>query len=222
MPSYPSRWTWLGLFLALLGPLVVAGPPALLAGDPTSPAGIFVFLLGMWGLVIATAAVVLGPERSTLASIGLDRFRWRAAGIGLAAAVAITVAMALVLSAFGSDTNAQIGRDKETFTVLPTWLKVFTAITAGATEEWLYRGYAITRLSWATGNRAVAAAISLAVFTLGHLPMWGAEAAVAVLIAGFSLTLLYLWTRDLVPVVVAHVAIDAFSLFAPEAIERTF
>ena len=71
-----------------------------------------------------------------------------------------------------------------------------------------------------TGNKTAAAAISLAVFTVGHLPFWGMEAAIAILIAALALTLVYLWTRDLVPVVVAHVAVDAVSLFAPEVLDR--
>ena len=93
----PGKATWLGVFLALLGPLFVAGPPALLVGDPTSPAAIFVFLCGMWVLVIATGAIVSLPEHASLASIGLSGLRGRSIGIGLLAALAIVAAMLLVL-----------------------------------------------------------------------------------------------------------------------------
>ena len=220
MTPRPGAWTWLGILLALLGPLFVAGPLAFLAGDPTSPAGIFAFLCGMWLLVIATAAIVVGAERRSLMSIGLGRIRLRAVGLGLATAAAILLSMQLALAPLDSDAMTGMARDKETFTVLPTWLKLFTALTAGIAEEWLYRGYAITRLSWVTGNRTAAAAISLAIFTVGHVPFWRMEAAIAILIAALALTLVYLWTRDLVPVVVAHVAVDAISLFAPALLDH--
>ncbi len=220
MTPRPGRWTWLGIFLALLGPLFVAGPLAFLAGDPTSPTGIFAFLCGMWLLVIATAAIVIGAEDRSLLSIGLGRIRLRAVGLGLATAAAILLSMQVALAPLDSDVMSGMARDKETFTVLPTWLKLFTALTAGVAEEWLYRGYAITRLSWVTGNRTAAAAISLAVFTVGHVPFWGMEAAIAILIAASVLTVVYLWTRDLVPVVVAHVTVDVVSLFAPEVLDR--
>ena len=216
----PGKATWLGVFLALLGPLFVAGPPALLVGDPTSPAAIFVFLCGMWVLAIATGAIIVGPEQASLASIGLAGIGWRSVGIGLLTALAIVAAMLLVLAILGADTKSEIRRGKETLLDLPLWLRIFTVVTAGVTEEWLYRGYAITRLEWLTGRRWIAAAISLGIFALGHLPYWGGEAAIAVLIAGLTLTLVYLWTRDLVPAIVAHVAVDALSLLGPDLIDR--
>src|SRR5262249_8044824 len=158
-----------------------------------------------WLLLLATAAIALGPERGSLLSIGLGRIRWRAVGLGLGVAAAILVSMQLALMPLDADAMSGMAQDKETFTVLPTWLKLFTARPAGGTEEWPCRGYAFTRLSWVPGNRIAAAAISLAVFTIGHLPFWGMEAAIAILIAALALTAVYLWTRDLVPVVVAHV-----------------
>lgn len=211
-------FTWLGVFLALFGPVVVAGPPALLAGDPDSPAAIFIVLCAMWVLAIILSALVTGPERASLSSIGLQAFRWRSVGFGLGGALAIALAMLLVLAPFGDDVHAGVERGVGVLAAWPLWLKVFAVVTAGVTEEVLYRGYAITRLELLTGNRLVAAGLSLAVFTVVHLPFWGAGAAAAVLAGGGALTLLFLWKRDLLLVVVAHTAIDAFSLFVQPAL----
>ncbi len=211
-------FTWLGVFLALLGPVVIAGPPALLAGDPESPAAVFVVLCSMWGLAIVLSAIVTGPERTALSSIGLQAFRWRSVWLGLGGALAIALSMLLVLAPFGDDVHAGIERGVGVLAAWPLWLKTFAVVTAGVTEEVLYRGYAITRLELLTGNRLVAAGLSLAVFTVVHLPFWGGGAAAAVLTGGLALTLLFLWKRDLLLVAVAHTAIDAFSLFVQPAL----
>ena len=211
-------FTWLGVFLALLGPVVIAGPPALLAGDPESPAAVFVVLCSMWGLAIVLSAIVTGPERTALSSIGLQAFRWRSVWLGLGGALAIALSMLLVLAPFGDDVHAGIERGVGVLAAWPLWLKTFAVVTAGVTEEVLYRGYAITRLELLTGNRLVAAGRSLAVFTVVHLPFWGGGAAAAVLTGGLALTLLFLWKRDLLLVAVAHTAIDAFSLFVQPAL----
>lgn len=206
-------FTWVGVFLALFGPVVVAGPPALLVGDPESPAAVFVVLCSMWALLVVLSAIVTGPERAPLSSIGLQPFRWRSVGLGLGGAVATLLALTLVLAPFGEATHADIERGVGVLTAWPLWLKIFAVLTAGVVEEGLYRGYAITRLERLTGSRVAAAAISLAVFTVVHLPFWGAGSAAAVLAGGLALTLLFLWKRDLLLVAVAHTAIDAYSLF---------
>ncbi len=206
-------FTWIGVFLALFGPVVVAGPPALLAGDPESPAAVFVVLCSMWGLLIVLGAIVTGPERAPLSTIGLQPFRWRSVGLGLGGAVATILTLLLVLAPFGHETHADIERGVGVLTAWPLWLQIMAVITAGVVEELLYRGYAITRLELLLGNRVAAAGLPLAVFTVVHLPFWGAGSAVAVLAGGLALTLLFLWKRDLLLVAVAHTAIDAFSLF---------
>ena len=70
-------------------------------------------------------------------------------------------------------------------------------ITAGVFEETLYRGYGIERLSKYFGGKYVAAAISLALFTLAHASAVGAAALLPILIVASLVTMLYLWRRDL-------------------------
>lgn len=211
-------FTWIGLFLALGGPTFVAGPLAAIAGYPAPVRTAFVFLCLMWALLIPIGVIVVGPERQPLSSIGLRPFRWRSIGFGLAAAAAVIAAL-LAVSAFDSTTaQADVARGVGTLAAWPLWLKILAVVTAGAVEETLYRGYAITRLSQLTGSRIVAAGISLVAFTLAHLPYWGAGAAAVVLAGGLALTLLFLWKRDLLLVAVAHTATDVFSLFVQPAL----
>lgn len=206
-------FTWIGVFLALFGPVVVAGPPALLAGDPESPAAVFIVLCSMWALLIVLGGIVTGPERAPLSSLGLRPFRWRTVGLGIGAGAATILALLLVLAPFGEETHADIERGVGILTAWPLWLQIMAVLTAGVVEEALYRGYAITRLEFLLGNRVAAASLSLAVFTVVHLPFWGAGSAAAVLAGGLALTLLFLWKRDLLLAIVAHATIDAFSLF---------
>lgn len=87
---------------------------------------------------------------------------------------------------------------------LPFGVLACAALTAGVVEELLYRGYAIERLAALTGSRVAGAFLSLAAFSLAHLPFWGAASALLTLVAGLVLTALYLWKRNLAVNMLAH------------------
>ncbi|MFI5317041.1 MAG: CPBP family intramembrane glutamic endopeptidase, partial [Myxococcota bacterium] len=91
---------------------------------------------------------------------------------------------------------------------LPFWYLTLAVLIGGTVEEILYRGYAIARIETLTGSLWLAALIPVAIFALAHLPLWGPAPALSALFAGAILTLVYLWQRDLAPVVIAHVATD--------------
>ena len=83
----------------------------------------------------------------------------------------------------------------------------WVALTAGITEELLFRGFLIWALAhwmpvWA------AAALSLAIFTLAHLYQGTARALVGVLIAGGVMTALTLVSGSLLPAMILHIAVD--------------
>jgi membrane protease YdiL (CAAX protease family) len=100
----------------------------------------------------------------------------------------------------------------------PLWLRVAAVLTGGLVEEVLYRGYAITRLERLAGSPLVAAAVSVAVFALAQAPLWGPGPVVSFLFSGGFLAAFFLWRRDLVANVIAHVSVDALGLvFVPGA-----
>jgi membrane protease YdiL (CAAX protease family) len=116
--------------------------------------------------------------------------------------------MRLVASGgFGSAESGVVG-----FASLPTWFKLFAVLTAGVVEETLFRGYALERLAGLLGSVWAAAAITLVVFAVVHWPVWGTGGVLVILCTAGVFTLFYVWQRDLVANVVAHVAVDALGL----------
>ena len=104
---------------------------------------------------------------------------------------------------------------------IPVWYLVVTIILVAASEEWLYRGYGIERLAALTGHLWMACAISISAFGLAHLPLWGLGPSLTMLVPGACFTLLYIWRRDIVFLMLAHVATDLYGLLiAPRLISR--
>lgn len=86
------------------------------------------------------------------------------------------------------------------------WLSV----TAGVTEEVIFRGYLIAVFAvfmplWA------AAALSLALFTAAHLYQDTGTALVRVMLVGAALTALYLLSGSLIPAIILHAVVDLSS-----------
>jgi membrane protease YdiL (CAAX protease family) len=96
--------------------------------------------------------------------------------------------------------------------VLPIWFRVVAVVTAGIAEETLFRGYALTRLARLTGNLWLAAGLSALVFAALHFPVWGAGPSLAFFVGGLATTAFFIWRRDLLAMIIAHIAIDAWGL----------
>jgi len=84
------------------------------------------------------------------------------------------------------------------------------SITAGITEEILFRGYLIWAFSHWTESW-LAALLSLAAFTLAHLYQGTTEAIGKVALTGGILTLLYMLSGSLIPAIILHAVIDLTS-----------
>jgi membrane protease YdiL (CAAX protease family) len=95
---------------------------------------------------------------------------------------------------------------------LPSWYLILTVVLVAAGEEWLYRGYAIERLTSVIGNVWPASIISLIAFTAAHIPMWGVGALLDAFVGGAIFTALYVWRRDVTFLIIAHVATDLYGL----------
>ena len=205
-----------------VGPTVaLAGPPAL--------AGISQRLVGGGGLAVefwlqvtlcAIGAfvlfVVVRLERLPLGTIGVRR---PASSTIVAAFALYALAFVLVplvirplVAAVGQPgADAGVARIR----TWPVWFRVFVAMTSGAVEETLYRGYAVERLVALTGRQWVAATLAIAAFAAAHIPFWGAEFALtADLAAGVVLVLFYLWRRELLANILAHSAALLVQLMA--------
>jgi uncharacterized protein len=210
--SFLSAATVVGLVLALIAPLLyglVLGPLLLRPGLDD----ITYSLLGLsvkWALSLALLAVVLFWERRPLASTGLRWLSWRWLSTALGLGVALSFLVPLLTLLVGQVVPPPpTGTIMEATNRFPAWLVLFAVITAGFTEELLFRAYPLERLSALTGNVWLAAALGLTAFVILHLPAWSPGHVIGVVLPlGAVLTGLYWWRRNLVFVAVTHMVID--------------
>jgi membrane protease YdiL (CAAX protease family) len=100
----------------------------------------------------------------------------------------------------------------ETALAHSVWLRIFAAITAGVVEETLFRGFAVTRLTELSGSMLWVVIFSSGVFAVLHLPVWGAGPSLAFFIGSLAMSAFFVWRRDLLAMIIAHAAIDAWAL----------
>ena len=200
----------IGLALAIGVPLlpfkkILAGFPSL---DPHFAGEVFV-----WALTALVLLYILIVERRPVSSIGLRRPDWKtlAFGIGgggvLLAGVGAFIAILLPLLHMQRNAGAL-----QQMMALPYWSRVLIVTRAAVCEEILFRGYGIERLQELTGSRFVAGAVTLAAFTFAHLSYWGWTQVIIAGSAGFVLTVLYLWRRDLMSNMIAHFVTDGVGI----------
>jgi membrane protease YdiL (CAAX protease family) len=201
-PSRALRWGSLVLWLAMQLPM----PGALKPGD--SARSHLPSEAAFWLMAVVLVIWVVRVERRPLSSIGMVRPTWRSLAWGAAAAfvmvAGLAVIYAVVLPALPADGQSTMGH----IASVPKWLSLLIVVRAAVFEELCYRGFAIERLGEIFGSGRLAALVSLAAFTLVHLYGWNWSHLVVVLYAGFVLTALYLWRRDLVANMVAHFLTD--------------
>ena len=207
----PCRAVTAGLALSLGGPALVALGAG--RGGASSLAQSLVGQLALWALVAGVVGITLAWERRPLASLGVRPLRPASFAFGLAAAAVLVYAVVPVASAFVRALGlAGFEAGLAAVHAWPLGLRIFAVLTGGVAEELLYRGYAQTRLEPLTGSAPLAAALSVLAFALAHAPLWGPGPVVTFLFSGGFLAAFFLWRRDLLANVVAHVAVDALGL----------
>jgi uncharacterized protein len=145
-------------------------------------------------------------SRFPAATIGFDRIgtrpfiAWTVFGLGAAALLmAITKLMRLPESAALEHLLPRSIKERIVF--------VGAAITAGITEEIVFRGFLISALALVLPNVWLAALVSSIVFGMLHAYQgWIGMGRTAVL--GFALAVPFLLTSSIMPSIVAHIVID--------------
>lgn len=204
-----SMATFCGLLLALALPTALTFFTALTYGTTQTRTLINLGIPVHWANLAAVIAVVILAERHRPASIGLQPLRWWTLPLGLLAGLVIVPVSELLANALGSSADARFVGFLQS---LPVATRVLLVLTAGIFEETLFRGYALERLASLLDNKSWAAVLTVAVFTLAHIPAVGLAHLLPVFIVSVLITLLYLWRRDLVVNIVAHVTIDGVGL----------
>ncbi|HKQ46626.1 MAG TPA: CPBP family intramembrane glutamic endopeptidase [Phycisphaerae bacterium] len=223
-----DSWTWFALFFAL-----VAYPAAYCAGY-VGPLIHEIFRGSrahwwyFWLLVLAFHWVPLGfvwlalkKNREPWSSIGVD-WRWYRRWWWVFA----TILAALIAAAFVApglhypDGLPRIGRSKPQFMIplsTPERLFViFVAFTAGVTEEVLFRGFAITRLTRIVGSPWRALPITVVSFLFIHGTPRSVQMCVVYAFAGlaFGVPFILMKQRRLEVLILIHFLIDAGMVLA--------
>jgi membrane protease YdiL (CAAX protease family) len=205
--------TAVGLLLAWGGTALLVGPAGAFVGDASSTVGAMLGQAAMWLLFAAVVGIVIFWEKEPLASLWLRSPAWQS--IGWASVLAIfSVLVMFPVTEWVRQTaglsDYTVGM--ETTLVHPIWLRVVAVLTAGIVEETLFRGFAVTRLLRLGWSAPVVVVLSSAVFAALHLPVWGTGPSVALLIGGIATTAFFVWRRDLLAMILAHIAIDMWAL----------
>ena len=206
--------TWLGLFIALFGILIVRW-----AVGYFYPAASFTGVVWkeslIWLCVIALLFIIRRGEDLPLTSIGIGTAPMKSS---LLWGGILTLLCGLVGGIVANLTHFKGGETGAALAKLPIWLAFLVVLRAGVVEELFYRGYAIERLQLLGLNRYWAGVIPLLIFGFGHVTNGWANVVLA-LALGALLTGYYLWRRDLVANMIGHFLIDLLSIglarFAP-------
>ena len=173
------------------------------------------------------AALVAGyvelVEGRDAASVGL---RWdgpraflRRVAVGLAVMLGANVVVQPLLDRL--DDGGEFEADIAAFTELGYGERLFAALTAGVTEELLFRGYAFERLEEWSDSDGVAAAVSTVVFVLLHRgETWSWQSVLRISQPAAITTALYMRWRDLLALMTVHALNDAIGLLLVERFEE--
>src|SRR5215470_18818510 len=202
-----------GLVLALGGPAAVA----FLSGRATEFAPAFLVhalsVVSIILIVLVVFALARYKEGLPLRRLGFAGVGWSSMAIGLTLTLFFTTIMGPF--AYWTVTQLNMGTFEEglsNLATLPTWYLILTIVFVATAEELLYRAYAIESLSAITGSVGIAGVVSLLAFAAAHVPMWGWGPAFTTLVSGAVATLVYVWRRDIVALIVAHVATDLYAI----------
>lgn len=198
-------WTLIGLIVALGGPpMFIVLASAAVGASPSLAIQVVLQLLYI-GMAAFVLWIVARRERRGLSSIGIRRPDRLTCVLGVLLGLATLYLLPMLTDPLTHAVGGNVRPIVNQLALLPTWFRVVLAVSGGAIEETLYRGYAIERLATLTGRRWAAGGLAALAFGLAHAPAWGLGFALAAdLPFGIVMTLFYLWRRDLLANALAH------------------
>ena len=195
--------TWLGLFLALFGMLIVR-QVVNHYWPTTNFTSAVIKEAGMWLVALALIVIIKVGEGLPLSSIGFSAARL---GKSILWGFLLGIVCLLVAGGLVALTGYTGGETGKSFEKLPTWLLSLIVLRAGVVEELCYRGYAIERLHALGLPRGLAAGVPLIIFGVGHWTGGWANIVIA-LALGAILALYFIWRRDLIANMIGHWFVD--------------
>jgi membrane protease YdiL (CAAX protease family) len=202
--------TWLGLFVALFGILIIRAAVYAYLPPFSFPAAIWRESLNVV-CAVALLLIIRFGERLPLRSVGFGRATLlQSLGWGVVLAIICLILGSIIVAL----THFKGGSSGAALAKLPVWLVTLIVVRAGVLEELFYRGYAIERLEALGLNRYWAGTIPLVIFSVGHWTGGWVNIVIAVVL-GAALTFFYLWRRDLVANMIGHFMVDFIANVLP-------
>jgi len=198
------------VLLASMVPLLAAWSARRLRVSEISTTTLYVTALAyQWLLALLTYAVLLMDGEGP----GDVGFLPIPPGVGVASALAILV-LGTVVIAGSEGLKGHLGEAPSTLrakliprTGSEILLFALLCLSAGICEEFVFRGYLVSRLSRLSGSVQAAALVSAVLFGFGHAA-YGWSGIIRAALVGWILTLPLFLAGSLFPSVVAHAAID--------------
>jgi uncharacterized protein len=126
--------------------------------------------------------------------------------------LSIGAAIVSAMATLGAhDSNAVMKKVIETLRGHPATI-FFIALTAGVTEELIFRGYLLTRLSQLFKNNAVAILLSSLLFALLHYKYGSYRELIFTFLIGALFSVYYLEYRNIKALIVVHFLIDFINM----------
>lgn len=171
-----------------------------------------------WLVTAVLIAFVVMIEGRSLGSIGLRITTNDELVSGLVLGTFIVLIAMAVITFFLKHANvATTDEVGVLFLAQPVHWKVFLALTAGVTEEIIFRGYLIERTLELTGSGLVAGTLSVGAFTLAHRPRQRPLRVLAPILGmAVGFVVAYLIIRNVVILAIVHTAINSLIWFSTE------
>lgn len=210
------NFAWIALATSLVTPPVVLSLVKLTGADPLS----LMARALLWGIVLI-AVWSFGQAGSgfqpAMTAIGLSDLTQHSALVGGLGALAVMLAGGAMM-AIQAALKLPFG-DRAQFNALAkrSFLqRLFIVLTAGVTEEILYRGVGLAAGFLVFGNNLIAALVSVLAFTFAHF-RWSPGHLATVALTGSILTAqFYISGGDLWSCIITHLIVDGMGfLFAP-------
>lgn len=209
--------TYFRIFLAVSAVAVYSlflGPWLLQPALPSTVYAVVGFAV-YWLIALGVLFFTWRKANGSLKAIGFRAITWKSAvaavGVGVILSLLVPVLTLLAAQLIPSSASGGIiGTAAEH----PSWVILLSVLTAGVTEEIIFRGHLIERLVDVTNRPWSAALISVCAFTLPHLAGWNLTHVVGVVVPlGAVLTAIYMWKRNVLFVMIVHIVIDAPLIF---------
>ena len=179
--------------------------------DPSlldKPMKLAIGLVLQWIVVIFLLLIIFFWEKKSLNSIGIKKITkmdviWGFVVLIIQVLSNVVIERLVILLHLVSQSSETVH-----VLMLPYSLKIFLVLTAGITEEIIFRGYLIERINLLSGRLVFSAIISYFVFVIFHIPFWGFGGAIQMAVWTIPITILYVRRRNLTTCIFVHLLYD--------------